>query len=448
MSRVTYTISSIFEGHMPSAMFGSEGEFLTSIGIDPDVPLTDTASDVKTGGCIRPVQYAAFSSTEIDAAPIYAEVNPKSDMMWVVLSNGKVVAYTDALTSAGSYSIGQVTGSNARGAFYYNNYIYITGTGSSFTDVSRVGPLNTLPFDAQSANFTVGLVVTGGTSGATGRIVSQVDAGATGTLTLEQISGIFIDNETITDSSTGSATVNRTFASLITNAVWTGATLGSQTALTDTNYPATLFSLGYLNHFGWVHPDNSAYFFDYKDGTGMLHRINTKKVTNEGDTNGTTVPSLYNALDLPFGFIPMTGASFGNDIAIAASQATDATAHQGNAKLFLWDGTADSFYRAVSLPDPICSVLWYENGVGYGLSGAISGGYRLWRYVGGDSVETLKIIEDGYPPLQMARAAVGNRLVWGANTTTPVVTSGLYAYGSKSDLFARGLHHIARTNFT
>lgn len=429
---------------MPSAMFGGEGEFLTSIGIDPDVPLTDSATDLKTGGAIRPVQYATFSSTEIDSAPIYAEVNPKSDMMWVVLSNGKVVAYKDTLVSADSYSIGQVTGSNARGATYYNNHIFIFGTGASFTDVSMVGPLNTLPFDTQTANYTVGLVVTGATSGATGRIVSQVDAGATGTLTLEQISGIFIDNEIITDTSTGSAMVNRTFASLITNGVWTGATLGTQTALTDTNYPTTLFSIGYLNHFGWVHPNNFLYFLDYKQGVGMVHAIRTTRTTNEGDTNSS---SAYNALDLPLGYIPMVGASFGNDVAVAASVATDSTAHQGNAKLFLWDTTADSFYRSVSLPDPICSVLWYENGVGYGLSGAISGGYRLWKYVGGDSVETLKIIEDGYPPLQMARAAVGNRLAWGANTTIPITSSGIYAYGSKSDLFPRGLHHIAISGF-
>lgn len=205
--RKQIVIDNIFSGFMPSATYGGPGEYLGAIGIDPDVPLTDTSTDIKTGGAIRPVQYAQFSSTEIDAAPIAIINEPKSDMTWVVLSNGKVVAYKDTLASADSYSIGQVTPAAARGAWYYNNYIYITTT----TNVSRVGPLNTLPYDGQTGNFTVGLVVTGGTSGATGTIIADADGGASGTLTLQQISGIFVDNETITDSGGGSAAVNRSF---------------------------------------------------------------------------------------------------------------------------------------------------------------------------------------------------------------------------------------------
>ncbi len=65
-----------------------------------------------------------------------------------------------------------------------------------------------LAYDNQTANFTVGLIVTGATSGATARIQADSDGGATGTLTLISISGVFIDDEIITDSSTGSATVN------------------------------------------------------------------------------------------------------------------------------------------------------------------------------------------------------------------------------------------------
>ena len=442
MSRVTFTIDSIFEGQMPSALFGGQGQFLSSIGIDPDVPLTDAASDIKTGGAIRPVQYAQFSSTEIDSAPIAIVNEPKSDMTWVILSNGKIVAYKDTLTAADSYSIGQVTGSAARGAWYQNNYIYVT----TLTDVSRIGPLNTLPFDGQTVNFTVGATVTGGTSGATAVIISQVDAGATGTLTLQQISGIFIDNEAITDSSTGAAVVNRPFSSLISNTFWTGTLV--KTALSNTGYPTTLFSIGYLNHFGWLHHNNVGYFLDYKDGIGYVHGISTRKVTNEGDTDATVVPSAYSMLDLPQGYAPLVGCSYGNDIVVSATPTSDSTVNQGNAKVFFWDTTADSFYRTLTLPDPICTVLQYENGVLYGISGAISGGYRLWRYVGGDAIETLKIIEDGYPPLQMAADFVSNRFVWGANTTYPYITSGLYAYGSKSDLFPRGLHHIVKNSLT
>ena len=72
-------------------------------------------------------------------------------------------------------------------------------------------PLATLAYDGQGAtNFTVGSTLEGGTSDATGVIFSDTDAGATGTLELANVSGIFVTNETITDDETGSATSNGT----------------------------------------------------------------------------------------------------------------------------------------------------------------------------------------------------------------------------------------------
>ena len=59
-------------------------------------------------------------------------------------------------------------------------------------------------------NFTGALVVTGGTSGATGTRVKDTDAGSTGTLILSGVNGVFQNNEALTDSGSGSATVNGT----------------------------------------------------------------------------------------------------------------------------------------------------------------------------------------------------------------------------------------------
>lgn len=64
----------------------------------------------------------------------------------------------------------------------------------------------TLNYTAQGANYTAGLVLTGGTSAATAVIESDADAGTTGTLVLSNIAGTFVNAETITDSSTGTAT--------------------------------------------------------------------------------------------------------------------------------------------------------------------------------------------------------------------------------------------------
>lgn len=64
----------------------------------------------------------------------------------------------------------------------------------------------TLKFDAKTANFTIGDTVTGGTSSATGIIAGIVENGATGTLILTDITGTFVDNETVAGAITGSAT--------------------------------------------------------------------------------------------------------------------------------------------------------------------------------------------------------------------------------------------------
>jgi hypothetical protein len=66
-----------------------------------------------------------------------------------------------------------------------------------------------LDYDAETAPFTAGQTLTGGTSAATAAIWKVVDAGATGYLLLTGITGgPFQDNETITDGAGGSATAN------------------------------------------------------------------------------------------------------------------------------------------------------------------------------------------------------------------------------------------------
>lgn len=66
-----------------------------------------------------------------------------------------------------------------------------------------VEELRALDYDGQTVNFTVGHVITGGTSGATGVLVEQTDAGATGTLILRDVHGSFQNNDALTDEGTG-----------------------------------------------------------------------------------------------------------------------------------------------------------------------------------------------------------------------------------------------------
>lgn len=66
-----------------------------------------------------------------------------------------------------------------------------------------------LPYAGQTSNFTLGNKVIGGISGASGTIQADSDSGATGTLTLINVEGDFIDDEPLTEESgSGNGFVN------------------------------------------------------------------------------------------------------------------------------------------------------------------------------------------------------------------------------------------------
>lgn len=229
-----------------------------------------------------------------------------------------------------------------------------------------------------------------------------------------------------------------------TENVWTGGKF-SLAALTNTTYP-TLQGVSIPNHPAHVHTDNSCYWGDVVSGQGVIHRMNTKKGTIQGDTNGTTIPSAFNVLDLPFGYYPTDIESYGTDLVILAIQTTDSTINQGKAAIFFWDPTnTDSFYRQVALPDPLGTALLNVNGILYCWSGNAANGVRLSQYIGGETIKEVTYQEEGVPPLAGAVDALGSRLVWGAMTTYPEASASVVAYGSKNDLLPKGLHNVVRS---
>lgn len=109
--------------------------------------------------------------------------------------------------------------------------------------VSAHRPGATLNYDTQTANFTVGDVLTGATSGATARITADSDSGASGALTLQDVVGTFVDNEALSDPGGGAALVN---GSLSLSDV---ALVGSVTSIraaqeTNANWDATFVANG------------------------------------------------------------------------------------------------------------------------------------------------------------------------------------------------------------
>jgi hypothetical protein len=143
---------------------------------------------------------------------------------------------------------------------------YTKDGGATWTEIDL--GIRSVAFDGQSANFAVGEVVTGGTSGATGTVESQTDGGATGTLILEDATGNFVDNEAITGSIAGAATVNGT--------------------------PITGFGNAYFNHHVCVAADRvtTGVFYLYNYITRRIYRS-----TDQGDTwaqmNGSQLPATF-----------------------------------------------------------------------------------------------------------------------------------------------------------
>ena len=232
----------------------------------------------------------------------------------------------------------------------------------------------------------------------------------------------------------------------LVNSVWTGATLGSQTALTNTTYP-TIQGVQLPNHPMHYHGDLSVYMADVVNGAGVLHRIKTTKTTAEGDTNDG---SSYNALDLPKGWFITDIDSWGLDVAILAIQVSSSTLEQGKAALFIWDPTnTNTFYRGpIYLPDTLGTALMNVNGRLYIWSGNAVAGCRLSEYIGGDSISEIAFIEDGQPPMAGAVDSCGGRLVWPITTTVPEASVSILGYGSKNDKLKKVIHNIARTTST
>lgn len=230
-----------------------------------------------------------------------------------------------------------------------------------------------------------------------------------------------------------------------TASVWTGATLGSLTALTNTTY-GFQSSYAFPNHPMVVHGDGALYVCDYINGAGKIHRVKTTKTTFEGDTNNV---SAYGALTLPFGFLPTDIQSYGTDLVILAVQTTDTVINQGRAAMFFWDASATTFYRGpLYLPDSLATALEIMNGYLYIWSGNASGGVRLSKYIGGDSIQEILFQEEGTPPPPGATSVYGNRIYWGNHITYPADVLGVFSWGSKTERLPAGLHCVARANNT
>ena len=100
MATQRIVIDNIFGGHATSFHFSEKGQYLTSIAVDPDVPTTDTATDIKTAGILRPVGYSEFSGATMDQIPLWISAYPKGTSILVYASGGDIYTYDSSFGSA------------------------------------------------------------------------------------------------------------------------------------------------------------------------------------------------------------------------------------------------------------------------------------------------------------------------------------------------------------
>lgn len=167
-------------------------------------------------------------------------------------------------------------------------------------------PSGTLEYDAQSANFTVGDLITGGTSGATGYVLGDTDGGATGTLALHGVIGVFQNNELIT-SAGGSATVNGTLTPAVSSDGLTATGVIRGVRLNGLDYttsdPDLIAQHGVNSRIGCViSPVHYEILFDWILGkstiasAGNLIRIGNRKAENISvyfENDHTVKPRIY-----------------------------------------------------------------------------------------------------------------------------------------------------------
>src|SRR3990167_4394592 len=145
----TIKIESILGGHAPTSHFAGEGQFLTSIGIDPGLRSSGTFGDLASG-LLNPIGSAKFSSDKLSAFPMWLEMNPKNVSAYCYDSAGEVYSMTGAFNSLTALSA--LSPSTGNGMAYYDNYLYCAKN----TDIARYGPLNGSPtWDTQFWDATI-----------------------------------------------------------------------------------------------------------------------------------------------------------------------------------------------------------------------------------------------------------------------------------------------------
>lgn len=134
-------IDTILPGWGVSEYFITKGQFQNSIGIDPEMPRTDTGT--RPSGLLRPTTMTKIGNTgDCIDVPLWFLTNGKDSNLYVYGNSGQVYIVNSGLTSITELNSGNIlSASKGNGAEYYNNYVYFAKN----LEVARYGPLSGTP---------------------------------------------------------------------------------------------------------------------------------------------------------------------------------------------------------------------------------------------------------------------------------------------------------------
>lgn len=179
------------------------------------------------------------------------------------------------------------------------------------------------------------------------------------------------------------------------------STLG-KTALSNSTYSEiSESSFEVPNHILHRHTNGALYIADVLDNQGVIHYIKTSKTTVEGDTDNG---SKYDALDLPYGYFPTSMESYGDFLVIAVAEMSSSVTFNSplRARIIFWDTTSETYNQIIDheVSDALISKILNVNGTLYFFAGTPnSNGLKVYRYIGGNSVEEVILIGEAHPPL-------------------------------------------------
>lgn len=134
-------ISSILGGWSDLQNMGSAGEFLASLGIDPE----DNLELTKASGVIAPSRFSKFSGGQLTSAPMWISGAATSAGVFVLGMDGSLIAYSSTLGSETDLGNPNSSGASGNGMAVWNDYVYcaldttiarwgqVSATGGAFT---------------------------------------------------------------------------------------------------------------------------------------------------------------------------------------------------------------------------------------------------------------------------------------------------------------------------